>query len=299
MKKYRSHKKIVILICIAFLILFIVGAAFFTYDIPKTVERYDTVKIDYTVWVSDSSRNYNTLNPLLDTILWVPVVPITENDTTGLVLGLYDNLLGKKEYYESDLIWLDKCIDENRDGIDDITNTTALTYGNSTDQYYNTCLMIKFKVLEIRKGPGTQENVFDWSGFIQFFQTFTEVSQTIFKTIFVLEVIFPILLLSTVILSVFIIDLFSRHQIKIDSRKPAKVVFKYGLMIGFVCSVLFITISLINISLPSSEFNLLTFRYTFFMPLIVALLFVLCVVSLVVYLIVYRIIELKIERRRV
>jgi len=194
---------------------------------------------------------------------------------------------------------LDKCIDEDRNGIDDITNTTALTYGNSTDQYYNACLMIKFKVLDIEKGPGTKEIFFDWSGFIQFFQTFTEVSQTIFKTIFVLEVIFPILLLSTVILSVFIIDLFSRHQIKINRRKPVKVVFKYGLMIGFVCSVLFITISLINISLSPSELNLLTFRYPFFLPLIIALLFILCAVSIVVYLIVYKIIESKIKRRRV
>ncbi|MEE9377668.1 MAG: hypothetical protein V3V33_06490 [Candidatus Lokiarchaeia archaeon] len=228
MKKYRSRTKIIVLICVV-LILFIVGATIFTYSKPKTVEKYDTVKIDYTVWESDRSRNYDTLNPLLDTIIWVTMVPITENDTTGLILGLYKNLLGRKVYYESDLIWLDKCIDENRDGIDDITNTTALTYGNGTDQYYNTCLMIKFKILDVQKGPETQKNIFDWSGFVQFFQTFTNVSQTIFKMIFVLEVIIPILILSVVILSVFIIDLFSSHQIKINMRKPLKMVFKYGL----------------------------------------------------------------------
>ena len=289
MKKYKSRTKIIIFACVV-LILFIVGAAVFTYSRPNTVEKYDTVKIDYTVWESNSLRTYNVINPLLDTILWVTMVPITENDTTGLILGLYDNLLGKRVYYESDLIWLDACIDENRDGINDITNATALSYGNSTDQYYNTCLMIEFQVLDIEKGPETKKILFDWSGLAQFFQTFSEISYTIFKTIFVLEVILPILLLSTFILSVFIIDFIDRHQIRID-----RVVFKYGLMIGFVCSILLIAIGLINISLSPPEFNLLISRYPFFLPLLIILLIVLCVVSIVVYLILYKIIESKIK----
>jgi len=101
---------------------------------------------------SDKYKDYNTPNPLFDDIIWIIVIPVTENSSSGLILGLYNNLLEKMKFYESDLIWLNKCIDQDRYGIDDITGDVALSYGNSTDQYFNTCLMIKFKVLDIQKG---------------------------------------------------------------------------------------------------------------------------------------------------
>ena len=68
-----------------------------------------------------------------------------------MILGLFNNIIGKELFYESDFIWLDNCIDQNRDGIDDFTGEPALTYGNITDQYFNTCLMIKFKIISIQK----------------------------------------------------------------------------------------------------------------------------------------------------
>jgi hypothetical protein len=118
---------------------------------PVIVSKYDIVEMDYTVWESDETKMYDPLNPVFDTIVWVTMIPITENGTTGLMLGLYNNLRGKEKYYNSDLIWLNRCIDQNRDGIDDNTGQPALTYGNSTDLYFDTCLMIQFTILNIQK----------------------------------------------------------------------------------------------------------------------------------------------------
>ena len=115
------------------------------------IQKGDIVKIDYQIWESDRYRDYDILNPLFNDIIWITVIPITENSSSGLILGLYNNLLGKEKFYESDLIWLNKCIDQDYNGIDDISGDIALSYGNSTDQYFNTCLMIKFKVLGIEK----------------------------------------------------------------------------------------------------------------------------------------------------
>ncbi|KKL96961.1 hypothetical protein LCGC14_1839240 [marine sediment metagenome] len=115
------------------------------------VQKYDLVKIDYQMWESDSRKNYNILNPLYDDIIWITMIQITENSTLGLILGLYDNLLESQKYYESDLIWLDKCIDQDRNGIDDFSGEPALSFENSTDLYFNTHLMIKFEVLDIQK----------------------------------------------------------------------------------------------------------------------------------------------------
>ena len=102
------------------------------------------------MWESDKLKSYDPFNPLLDTTIVVTVIPITDDKDNGLILGLFNNLVGKKLFYESDYIWLDKCVDQNRDGIDDFTGKQALTYGNSTDQYYNICLLIKFKIFAIQ-----------------------------------------------------------------------------------------------------------------------------------------------------
>ena len=115
------------------------------------VQKYDLVKINYQMWESDSRKNYNVLSPLYDYIIWITMIPITENYTLGLILGLYDNLLESQKYYKSDLIWLDKCIDQDRNGIDDLSGEPALSFGNSTDLYFNTYLIIKFEVLDIEK----------------------------------------------------------------------------------------------------------------------------------------------------
>ena len=67
---------------------------------PIIVSKYDSVEIDYTVWESDEAETYNQLSPVFDAVVWVTMIPVTENDTTGLILGLYDNLLGRRGLYE-------------------------------------------------------------------------------------------------------------------------------------------------------------------------------------------------------
>lgn len=101
------------------------------------IEIYDLVTNDYQMWESNYVQGYDPFNPLIDETIVVRIIPITEQDNR-LILGLYNNLIGKVQYYESGFVWLDKCIDQNRDGLDDIiTDRAALTYGNSTDQFFN------------------------------------------------------------------------------------------------------------------------------------------------------------------
>jgi hypothetical protein len=149
---YReSLKKIVVIGGFIALIVFgvVFGSMFFSNAF--TVGKYDIVKIDYTVWESDQSHAYDTLHPLFDDVVLLNVTPITEDSEDGLILGLYNNLLGKGLNYDSGLIWLNKCVDQDRNGIDDNTGQPALTYGNSSDMYFNTCLMLQFRVLDLQK----------------------------------------------------------------------------------------------------------------------------------------------------
>ena len=133
------------------LIIFGLVQPFLSSSQTVVIQKYDLVKIDYQIWESDARRNYNIFNPSFDDTIWITMVPITENSTSGLILGLYTNLLGKQKYFESGLIWLDKCIDQDRNGIDDLSGEPALSFGNSTDLHFNTYLMIKFTVLDIQK----------------------------------------------------------------------------------------------------------------------------------------------------
>jgi hypothetical protein len=144
-------KKIAVVVSFIAIIVFgvVFGSMFF--NSAFTVGKYDTVKIDYVVWESDQAQTYDALHPLFDDIVLLNATPITENSEDGLILGLYNNLLDKGLNYDSGLIWLNKCIDQDRNGIDDNTGQPALTYGNSSDMYFNTCLMLQFKILDIQK----------------------------------------------------------------------------------------------------------------------------------------------------
>jgi hypothetical protein len=149
---YRELLKRIVII-VSFIALITFGAVFgsMIFNSAFFVSKYDTVKIDYIVWESDQLRTYDALHPLFNDILFLNVTPITENSEDGLMLGLYNNLLGKGINYDSGLIWLNKCVDQDRNGIDDNTGQPALTYGNSSDMYFNTCLMIQFRVLDLQK----------------------------------------------------------------------------------------------------------------------------------------------------
>ena len=98
-KKYHLKTIIPVIFCLIFVSLIMI----FSND-SLVVEKYDDVKIEYTVWVSNEGEDYNPLNPILDTTIWVTMIPITENSTSGLILGLYNNLIKKELYFESGLI---------------------------------------------------------------------------------------------------------------------------------------------------------------------------------------------------
>ena len=274
-KKY--HLKTIIPV-IVFCLIFVSLIMIFSND-SRIVEKYDDVKIEYTVWVSNEDEDYNPLNPILDTTIWVTMIPITENSTSGLILGLYNNLVKKALHFESGLIWLNRCIDQNRDGIDDFTGNLALTYGNSSDLYFNTCLMIQFKVLDIQKGSGTP---IDWSGLIQFFQILSD------KFLFNINIMFPVLLLSSTILLTFMVDFISRHPIKIERRAVLRGVFKYGLMIGVVYAIPYIIFGIVNLTLPPEELSLMKTRYNFFIPLIIFFIIISCITFIIIYLMLFR-----------
>jgi len=149
---YKTKKTIKVSTVIVLIIVLIFFGVFSSKSSQTLIEKYDLVTLDYQMYESDYAKSFDPLSPLIDDVIVLTVIPMTEDDFNGLILGLYNNLIGKKIFYESDYIWLEKCVDQNRDGIDDIiADKAALTYGNSTDQYFNMCLMIKFKVLSIQK----------------------------------------------------------------------------------------------------------------------------------------------------
>ncbi len=145
---YKTKKIIKVSSIIVLIIGLIVLGVFFSKPTSILIKKYDLVTLDYQMWASDYTQDYDPLNPLIDETIVVRIIPITEQND-GLILGLYSNLIGKAQYYESGLIWLEKCVDQNRDGIDDNTGEAALSYGNSTDQYFGMNLMIQFKILDI------------------------------------------------------------------------------------------------------------------------------------------------------
>lgn len=118
---------------------------------PVVVEKFDEVQIYYLLWVSNQDQDFILEDPILEIIYNFDAVPCTENRERGVILGLYDNVLGKKVDYRSGFIWLKNCVDLNGDGIDDFTKERALSYGNESDALYNVCITIKFNVLEIVK----------------------------------------------------------------------------------------------------------------------------------------------------
>jgi len=139
------------IITLSTVIVVIIGLIFIGISLSKPpqilVGKYDLVTLDYQMWESDYAQDYDPLNPLIDETIVVRIIPITEQ-TDGLILGLYKNLIGKAQYYASGVVWLAQGVDQNREGIDDNTGEPALSYGNSTDQHFGMHLMIQFKILD-------------------------------------------------------------------------------------------------------------------------------------------------------
>jgi len=293
---YQIHEKstiiqklhIKIALPIAFIIIIILVFTSLFFNIPTVnVERYDSVKIDYIVWESDEDENYDVLDPVADLVLWVTMIPITENDSIGLMLGLYNNLLGKKINFNSGLVWLNKCIDQNRDGIDDITGQPALTYGNSTDQYFNTCLMIKFKILDIEKySPST----------------------TLDPKKNIILYILGYIGVSIAGLLILILAFFYGHRYiqkrklrpKLFIKKPTTKRFKlvkYGLLAALLPAIVVITMSIINVVTPFSEILLSNKYNPFVLPVVIGFIITICVLSIPIYLVIFGLLHSRFKKR--
>ena len=119
------------------------------------VEKGDIVKMNYVLWVNDDQGNPASRIPALNETLYVNVTsrydPNRIDNSSGIILGLYNNILEKEEGYKSATISLSRCVDINYDGKDDETGTDALSYGHPADEFFNTSITIQFKVLAIMK----------------------------------------------------------------------------------------------------------------------------------------------------
>jgi len=267
----------IILISVVLVVVIIV---IFARPIPEKVRKYDNVQIEYTMWESDERMLYSYSDPIFNETLWVRMIPITKNQTDGLILGLYNNLLGKELHYKSDIIWLDKSIDQDRDGIDDITNKPALTYGNSTDVYFNTPLMIQFKVLDIQKTPESP-------GILH------AVSH-IFYVIFL--IVLSLFLMSIPIFAALLIDYLYRTPI--DVKKVLRYILKYGILVGVLTAIPFIVFDILLSQLTLSGLNLIKAEYWWFMPSVYVVIGIIWVFISWIYLVIYKAIEGKIKLRR-
>ena len=263
---------------------------FFFFNSPKipVVGKYDSVKIDFIAWESDEDGNYDVLDPLIDITVWVLMVPITENASTGLVLGLYNNLLDKQQYFNSELLWLNKCIDQNRDGIDDNTGQPALTYGNSTDQYFNTYLMIQFKILDIQK-PFQQPSVINPNPWISFLIIFLGIG------------VIVILIGGTLIITISFGGKYREKKrlspITVPDNRKIKLM-KYGFLILFLLGVSGITLSTIHAVTPFSHLYFLSKFNPFVYPVLTILLVLINSVFIPIYLILFKKIHKIVQKKR-
>ena len=246
-------------------------------SIPSVrVEKNDSVRLDYIVWVSDEDENYDALNPELDAILWINVIPVTENESTGLILGLYNNLLGKKINFDSGLLWLNKCIDQDRNGIDDSTGQVALTYGNSTDLYFNTCLMIQFRILDIQKYNPT------------FFWDLSD-NVLLYSIGIIMLSIMSIFLLIRVI--IFGSDRLQKRKLKPKRVSQKKKSRKFRLYRNFALIItipllLIVNLGIINIVTPIPEIILSSKYHPFVLPRLIGFLICICALYIPIFLVI-------------
>ncbi len=115
---------------------------------PPLVKEGDRVKIQYTVWTSSSSKS-----PSMNKTIWVDVVE-RHNDSgeiKGLILGLYEELVGNTVGYDSDKVPLDSCEDRDLDGKDDHTGEEALSYGLPSDEFFGITIQFHVKILDVQK----------------------------------------------------------------------------------------------------------------------------------------------------
>ena len=211
------------------------------------------------------------------------MIPITENYSTGLILGIYNNLHGNGIFFESGLIWLNRCVDQDRNGIDDLTGDMALTYGNSSDLYFNTSLIIEFKVLGIQKANPSSPN--------------TEILD---KVLPIVVGIFVIILIGILIFESFslLVPYRKARKRKIEKFPELKYsvkgnILKYGLLALIIPLIVVIVFYFVNLQIPLSDFDLLVKYFPISPYIIVTLIIVLWIVVVPLYLFIFKMIKRK------
>lgn len=150
------------------LIVFIIIALLFIIRFssnPERVEKYDLVKLDYEIYTLEEYENHEDPS-IKKTNKWVNVCSrYDDNCKDGLILGFYNNLLGKKVGDVLNYELFEKCVDKDKDGKDDITGEDALSYGFPEDKLYDTDIVLWFKVLEINKSAPKNESPPESAGY--------------------------------------------------------------------------------------------------------------------------------------
>ena len=156
---YRKSRTSIWMVLIFLAISGILIIAIFITFTPReteTIEKYDLVLLDYTIWVEEN-HDYNYSNPVIQ--IYNTTLNVSsrydENVEDGLILGFYNELLGKSVGHGRTFN-INVTIDLDKDGIDDVTNKDALGYGFPEDGLlYNRTIIINYKILALQKANAT------------------------------------------------------------------------------------------------------------------------------------------------
>ena len=150
---YMAVVFISIVVVVAFLFIFIFN------DEGIRVEKYDNVLLDYDIYTHASYQSHS--DPFEShKDYWVNVCSRYDDacEGNGLILGFYNELVGQKVGTILNYQFILKCIDNDMDGIDDYTDEPALSYGNTSDTYLNTDLILWFNIKELNKSSSGEED---------------------------------------------------------------------------------------------------------------------------------------------
>ena len=146
---------------VIFISLIIVIAILFVFVFNDTgikVEKYDNVLLDYDMYTYTAYEKHSDPFSSQENV-WLNVCSRYDDtcEGEGLIVGFYDELIGRREGDIANFVFILKCIDKNMDGVDDFTGRAALSYGNTTDTYFNTDLILWFHIKDINKSSSATD----------------------------------------------------------------------------------------------------------------------------------------------
>lgn len=158
-KYYMAAIVIAVLAIVVFMVVFVRDT-----DTVKRVGPYDLVNLDYTVYTYEQYDNGEEPT-IRATNQWVNACSRYDSNcrcgygsnesieycAKSLILGFYNKLIGAKEGDIVNNYYIKACIDDDRDGVDDHTGESALSYGFKNDSLYDTDIILSFKIYHISK----------------------------------------------------------------------------------------------------------------------------------------------------